>query len=276
MNKPVKKIKKYLWSITANKSTTIAGGMTFFVVLAITPFAFLISYVLSLLNIDFLQYVSKDNVFLFNKIKNYLFAIVKEAKSSVTLTFVVAAVYSSSTLFYHLQKSGEILYKVENPRMGFIARILAIALTFICCALLCLCVVVGVAINIVVKQDLFANIASCVFYVWGAFIIVLIINVTVCPYKISLREVALGSVFTVAFWIVGTIGFALYTKYFSDFSKLYGTASFLIVFLLWLYIMMQGVVMGIVINVVRLGKVKSSLKRSNKVTLNKVLAKPQG
>ena len=48
--------------------------------------------------------------------------------------------------------------------------------------------------------------------------------------------------------VFGTIGFTIYLRYFSSYNVFYGSLAGIIIFLLWAYISMIGLVTGVVIN----------------------------
>ena len=75
----------------------------------------------------------------------------------------------------------------------------------------------------------------------------LMLNLFACPVKTDLCGVLSGSLLTVLLWLVFASGFTLYTKY-ADPSKLYGAAAAIIVFLLWCYLMINSLVVGMIYN----------------------------
>jgi membrane protein len=52
---------------------------------------------------------------------------------------------------------------------------------------------------------------------------------------------------TVVLWAVAIVGFSVYLKI-SNVGRLYGALSTLIVFLLWLYVLMIGFIVGVILN----------------------------
>ena len=94
----------------------------------------------------------------------------------------------------------------------------------------------------------------------GTFLIVLLFNVYVCPYKCKWTIFLPGSFLTVLSWSVAVVGFGFYLKI-SNLDKLYGALSAIIVFLLWLYILMICLVVGIIFNSERVIKAQKKNKK---------------
>ena len=86
-----------------------------------------------------------------------------------------------------------------------------------------------------------------------SFLLVLILNVYVCPYKTKWEDFLFGTVVTVLMWIVAIFGFSIYVKI-GNVGRLYGALSMVIVFLLWLYIIMIGFIVGVIFNSEKIGR----------------------
>jgi membrane protein len=80
-----------------------------------------------------------------------------------------------------------------------------------------------------------------------AFLLVLLLNVYICPYKARLKSFLPGTILTVLAWTVAIAGFSIYLKL-GNLSRLYGALSTLIVFLLWLYVLMICFIVGVILN----------------------------
>ena len=80
-----------------------------------------------------------------------------------------------------------------------------------------------------------------------SFLLIMLLNVYICPYKAKMRLFLPGSLITLAAWIAAIVGFSIYLKI-SNVTRLYGALSALIVFLLWLYLLMIGFIVGVILN----------------------------
>ena len=64
----------------------------------------------------------------------------------------------------------------------------------------------------------------------------------------ALDEINKGASFTTLFWYVVTIGFTIYLQIFTNYKAIYGALTFFIVFMIWIYLLAQGLIIGIIIN----------------------------
>ena len=79
----------------------------------------------------------------------------------------------------------------------------------------------------------------------------------------------LGALISLFVMVFGTIGFTIYLRFFSSYNVFYGSLAGVIIFLLWAYILMFGLVTGVVVNmhVYKRNKVKE--KSQNKAFVKK-------
>jgi membrane protein len=76
--------------------------------------------------------------------------------------------------------------------------------------------------------------------------------------------------------VFGTIGFTIYLRFFSNYNVFYGSLAGVIIFLLWAYILMIGLLSGVVINMYFYRREKSKnkgkafAKKENYVTNQKL------
>ena len=74
-----------------------------------------------------------------------------------------------------------------------------------------------------------------------------ILNVFACPYRLDFNIAITGSFLTVALWLLCAAGFTIYLQ-FANLQKLYGAIAAIIVFLLWSYLMVNSLVIGMIYN----------------------------
>ncbi|MBQ8309345.1 MAG: YihY/virulence factor BrkB family protein [Clostridia bacterium] len=236
--------------LSLKKYTTIAGTLVFFLIMSIVPLSFWLTLLLGKLPID------TERIFalpVFDSVKEVLAYVQKEASNATTsasLILLVTTLYSSTTLFYQMRRSGEIIYDCSRPKKGFRVRVGALVLL-----LIVMLMVVAFAVLFAVGTFLFSRflpdawerVADYALLIALSFGLVLLLNAYICPYKAPLKNFLSGTVITVALWIVAVIGFMVYLKI-SNMNKLYGALSTIIVFLLWLYILMIGFIVGVIFN----------------------------
>jgi hypothetical protein len=74
-----------------------------------------------------------------------------------------------------------------------------------------------------------------------------LLNIYICPFKRPIKNFLKGTSITVVAWAVAIVGFTIYLKI-SNVKRLYGALSTIIVFLLWLYMLMLGFIVGVIFN----------------------------
>jgi membrane protein len=82
---------------------------------------------------------------------------------------------------------------------------------------------------------------------FGYFIIV-VLNKFISPVRLKFKQLWLGSLVSLFIIVLGTIAFVIYLRYFKSYNAFYGSLTAIIVFLLWTYIVMLGLVGGVIVN----------------------------
>lgn len=236
--------------LALKKYTTLAGTLVFFLITSIVPLSFWTTLLIGKLPVD-VERIFELSVF--DSVKNVLVYVQNEAKNataSASIILLFTTLYSSTTLFYQMRKSGEIIYNHPRPKKGLRVRLGALGLLVIV-----MLTVVAFALLFAVGSFLFARflplvlerIADYALLLMLSFTLVLLLNAYICPYKVELKKFVLGTVITVVAWAFAVVGFGVYLKI-SNMDKLYGALSAIIVFLLWLYVLMICFIAGVIFN----------------------------
>ena len=252
------------------KYTTVAGTLVFFLIMSIVPLSFWISLIIGRLPVDTEEILSLP---VFDSVKNILLYVQREAESATTgasVVLVVTTLYSSTNLFYQMRRSGEIIYDYPYQKQGLKLRLGALLLLVIVMAL-----VVAFLLVFALGSFLFSRLlprawellADYALLALVSFLLVLLLNMYICPRKAPVRCFLPGTFITVIAWIVAIIGFSVYLKI-SNLTRLYGALSAIIVFLLWLYVLMICFIVGVIFNSERvflqtIKKGKKHKKRKN-------------
>lgn len=228
--------------------STIAGTLVYFLLMSIAPFVLWLTIVCGNVNIEPL--LSND---LFAAVSPFLRQLKASAESAVSgagIIFLLTTLYSSTNFFYHLRRSGEIIYNSQRVKGGIRLRLASLSLIlggFLAVAVLATMSVIGSWLLDKFLPFYVSDIITYVVITVAAFLVALILNFFACPYKLKASEVIPGSLLTTALWLLCIIGFNIYTI-FANPEKLYGKIAALIIFLLWCYIMMSSFVIGIIYN----------------------------
>ena len=260
MNKAFTAFKEYYKFSKAKKGVILAGSLVFYLLLGIVPYFYVAAEICKVLEINFdsfseilASYVGGDTV-------KYIIDSSNVNTAGENIIFLALTLYSSATLFYYLKRIGETLYVAERQKSFVMVRIWSIVVMFIIQILIVVFGAVNISINSAIRgKPILKVITFCLtaLFIFGAL---LIINKFVCPTKNKIKDIYAGSLFTTAHWIIFTTGFTFYVKYFANFTRLYGALSFIVIFLIWLYLLMQGLVSGVVINVYK--SVKKNLSQN--------------
>ncbi len=251
-------VKEYLVASANKKGATLAGALVFFTLLGIVPLTYIVSLIFSFFGTE-IEMVNKLFSYPeFNEIAVYLTSTAKKMGASGNILVFLVALYSTANVFYHLKQSGEVIYNY-NKKSKLLTRIFSIVFTFLAVFVLSLLLVFYLAVIPVIIKLLgyrLTAIINIIIAILIVFLVSILINFYACPYKLKFSEVYKGALFTTAFTVIATYLFLFYIRYFSNFNEIYGKIAVVIVFLSWLYLMVKGVVNGIILNVFLIGKTK--------------------
>lgn len=227
--------------------TTVAGTLTFFLIMSLVPFLFWLTFLFGGLGISG---VSELELFGWARdLLLYLGEHAEGASSGASVLFLVTTLWSSTGFFYHLRRSGEIIYGYRQKKHGWRVRLSAVLLVpavllFFAAAGALLFGVTYIARSLPVY---FSYPAVYTLILVLSFFAAWILNAYVCPYRAGGGDTALGSFYTAVAWLVASVAFSVYLG-FSNPERLYGALSLVIVFLLWLYWMMICFTAGVIYN----------------------------
>ncbi len=241
--------KKYAL-LAEKKYTTIAGTLVFFLLLSIVPLTFWLTLLFGRLNVGTESVLELP---VFESVRDVLLYIREEAAQATTgasVFLVATTLYSATNLFYHMRRSGELIYSYRRKKHGLLVRLGAVLLLFAV-----MVIVAASAVLLAGSAFVFARlfprwlelVADYVLLLLVAFGVVWLLNAYICPYRVKFRELLPGTAITVGAWAVALAGFAIYLKI-GNMSRLYGALSAVIAFMLWLYVLMICFVSGVILN----------------------------
>lgn len=236
--------------LSLKKYTTLAGTLVFFFVLSILPLSFWLTLLLGKLPINTDELLSLP---VFESVKNVFIYVKEEAERASTgasIILIFTTLYSSTNLFYQIRRSGEIIYDYHRENAGLKLRLGALILLIMVMGIVVAFLLVfawGSFLFSLFFSRAWQLIADYVLIGVVAFFLILLLNVYICPYKASMRYFLSGTFITLSLWSVAVAGFSVYLQI-SNLSQLYGALSAVIVFLLWLYLLMVGFIVGVIWN----------------------------
>ncbi|MBO5927103.1 MAG: YihY/virulence factor BrkB family protein [Clostridia bacterium] len=259
MNGFFSRLKEFLSMSTYKKCGTLSGALVFFILLGIIPVTYIISLVFSVFGAEIALINKIFDYPEYNEITSYLIETAKKMGVSGNVIVFIVALFSSANVFYHLKQSGEVIYNY-SAKNTLLIRIITIIITFISVVIISLALVFYVAIIPVIvnacgeRITLYINVGVGIVSVFLLFVAV---NYFACPFKLEFYEVYKGALYTTAFSVIATLLFFVYIRNFSNFSEIYGKIGVVIVFLSWLYLMVNGMFQGILLNVYFMGRRKN-------------------
>ncbi len=257
-------IKEFLTLSTYKKNTTLSGALVFFTLIGVVP----ITYIASLIFSIFGSEISVINNFFsypeFLEITEYITkTAIKLGTQGNAIVFLVA-LYSSANVFYHLRQSGEVIYNYEKNG-NFLTRLTSMFIAFLTVFVFSLFIVSYLAITpliTILLGEILSVLINLLVGVLVVFLIAYLINVYVCPFKLKFYEVYKGALYSTVFCFIATGLFLLYVRNFSNYDEVYGKIATVLVFLSWLYLIINGLLQGITLNVFLMSK--TSIKKSRK------------
>lgn len=228
--------------------STISGTLVYFLLMSIAPFLLWLTLLLGSVNTENLM--SNEIFAAINPIVSYLKSSAETAASGAGIVLLITSLYSSTNFFYHLRRSGEMIYGVNRKKGGIRLRLAALAIiagTIVCVALIAAIPVFGAQFLSTFMPEVVADIISYTFITLIAVFAAVLLNCFACPYKLGFDGAISGSLLTTALWLIFATGFTIYLR-FADPTKLYGRIAAIIIFLLWCYIMINCLVVGIIYN----------------------------
>lgn len=236
--------------LSSKKYTTLAGTIAFFLVMSVVPFLFWLTLLFGRLHIDYEPILELEFFADFKEIILYFRDAAESATAGASVVLLATTLYSSTNLFYHMRRSGEIIYECRRKKAALLVRLSALALIFAVMLLMLAGVslfLLGSALLPRILPSFAAQTAVYALFAAVVFALLLLLNVYICPYRVGAGDVVWGSLLTLLLGGIASFGFSVYVR-FSSVEKLYGAAVFLILFLLWLYVLMTCFVVGVILN----------------------------
>lgn len=238
-----------LWRYVSDKRfSTISGTLVYFLLMSVTPFLFWLALLAG--NVDLSGVTSRELFSAVSPVVEYLQKSAASATGGAGVILLLTSLWSSTNFFYHLRRSGEIIYGADKGKGGIRLRLFSlftVVLTLIVVAAASVVPFLSKGVLSTFMPEVLADGISLLFLTAFAVLTAYLLNLFACPYKLGFSGASGGSLLTAIFWLVGAVGFSIYLR-FADPSKLYGAVAAIIVFLLWCYVMINCLVLGIIYN----------------------------
>lgn len=237
--------------------TTVAGAWVYYFLTSLIPMLFLIITAFSVFGVS----ISKDVVSRlpveFRLAGETVLQTAENASKGATIFFVVTVIFSCTSLLNQMSKDGDYIYEAQSrSKRGLMRRlwaVLAIGALFVLFLGLAFLFAFSSSFKIewyIPKNEhVFLSIFIFLLAIAFGYAIIYVLNKFICPIKCKFPDLALGTLVALAIMVLGTLGFTVYLKFFSNYNAFYGALSGVIIFLFWAYILMFGLSVGAVVNV---------------------------
>ena len=228
--------------------STIAGTLVYFLLMSVTPFLFWLTLLVG--KIDLTVFTSNELFSAVAPVLEYLKTSAEGATSGAGIILLVTSLWSSTNFFYHLRRSGEIIYDTNVRKGGLKLRLASVLIVFATLFLLAGAAAVPFLSYGVLDFIMPAEVAkaiSLIFLSMFSIFVAYLLNLFASPYRLDFQSTMPGSLLTAALWLICAAGFSVYLQ-FANPQKLYGAIAAIIVFLLWCYVMIISLVIGIIYN----------------------------
>ncbi|MCD8041321.1 MAG: YihY/virulence factor BrkB family protein [Clostridia bacterium] len=244
----LRQIKQVYSYYSDKRFTTISGTLVYFFLMSLAPFLFWLSLFFGKVEITTLT--SLPILSAAQPLIQELQSSAAGATSGAGIILLATTLYSSTNFFFHLRRSGEIIYDSKFKKGGIKLRLYSlvlIAATLVLTVIAVSALVFGGRFLSVIFNATVTEFIIYAFAIAALIAVAVLLNIFICPYNIKLSQVLAGSLLTVLLWLVCGVGFAIYLIYASP-ARLYGKVASIIVFLLWCYLMMNSFVIGVIYN----------------------------
>lgn len=257
-----------------------AAALGFYLTLAIFPALILLMAVVPYLPIAHVDQAIMD--LLGQALPDEAYGVVKQVVAEVTsdrrgglLSFgILGTLWAASTGMYGTMQQLNITYGVQEDRSFLRARAIALLLSLLFGAMVLATfslIVFGGIVQDWIGNRLGFSDALLLFFSafrWAVIVLALLLGFAmIYRYAPNVEQrfsfVSAGSAVGVTLLIIASVGFAIYTRNFGDYSATYGSLGAMIMLMLWLYMVALVLLLGSEINVL-LARYDSPGKRKSK------------
>ncbi|MBO5713912.1 MAG: YihY/virulence factor BrkB family protein, partial [Clostridia bacterium] len=196
----------------------------------------------------------------FRQVGQVIVETASRSSGGITVFFVIAVLFSGSTLLNQMLKDGEYIYEHKKVyKYGFLRRIVSLLALGVLFVIFLACALFSAFQNVILSgfnanDGIFSIILIISSIILVSFLLINLLNKFICPLKRKIYTFLFGSLVSLFIIVLGTIAFMLWLRIIKPYNALYGSLAGVIAFFFWSYIVMLGLVVGVCINVNSLTK----------------------
>lgn len=232
--------------------STVAGAWVFYFLAAVLPILFLLVTAFAVFGVKLQSEIIDALPAEFKDAVTVAFSAAENASHGVTVFFIITVFFSGSQFLTQMKKDCEYIYGIKSENGGFVKRLSAVVAIGVTFAVF-MCVAVFFNFENYLSAAIFGEnrTATVTVLAFAAIIIVcffinVMLNAFISPVKIGFIHATLGSIVSLSVTVAGTVAFIVYLRLFDPYNPFYGGLTTAIVALFWAYIIMFGLVLGVV------------------------------
>ena len=252
-------IREFSKGIKDEHVAAYAGQSAFFIFLSIFPLIHILLLLTAVLPISEEALVETlTEVFpedLSGLVKNMVSDIYTGGATTLTIVSVVVGLWSSSKGIMAIRNGLNEVYRSRDQRNFLITRLISVLYTAIFVIFLLLYTSVSIfgrqiAEGIGRKYENLKGLSDFLVSIRGivsfaiAFLLILLMYTELPRRKLLMRCQVPGALFTAGAWSLISWGFSYYVEYTMQKSQMYGSLATIIIFLFWIYLMVNIIFMG--------------------------------
>ena len=256
-------VKWFMNHFSKNTLSVHAAHVVFFIMVSFFPFVMFFFTLLrytplteeSILHL--LESIVPDNIR--HVLGTWINEAYRQSSGTILSITVITTLWSGSKGFMGITYGLDKIYGVKNRRSWLVNRISSLMYTIAFAAILLISLIVLVYGNqILLAIDSFFSIEAPLFIgifslrsILGFtlfFLFFLLLYMFIPDRKPKAKEEVPGALFTSVLWILFSYLFSIYIDYFTNFSSVYGSLTYIVLFMLWMYVCMDILFLGALIN----------------------------
>lgn len=182
-----------------------------------------------------------------------------QSSGTILSITVITTLWSGSKGFMGITYGLDKIYNVKNRRNWLVNRLSSLLYTLAFTGILLVSLIVLLYGNRIllaidsffsIETPLFIGIFSLRSFLGFTifFLFFLLLYMFIPDRKPNMKEEIPGAMFTSVLWILFSYLFSIYIDYFANFSSIYGSLTYIVLFMLWLYVCMNILFFGALIN----------------------------
>ena len=256
-------LKWFMNKFSENTLSVHAAHVVFFVMVSFFPFVMFFFTLLKYTPLTEDSLIRLLDAVVPSSISQILTTWINEAyhQSSGTILSitVITILWSGSKGFMGITYGLDKIYNVKNRRNWLVNRLSSLLYTLAFTGILLVSLIVLLYGNRIllaidsffsIETPLFIGIFSLRSFLGFTifFLFFLLLYMFIPDRKPNVKEEIPGAMFTSVLWILFSYLFSIYIDYFTNFSSIYGSLTYIVLFMLWLYVCMNILFFGALIN----------------------------